>query len=298
MRKSVELSMEMHDAIKDEVSKRISTHQVSMRRMQAGQTILSAGGVPQPSPLVLLALGDSWFDYPLAGNSISFGSTDIIAQLTSLGTINPMVLNLSHFGDSTREEIGLTKQQRMVAALNDPSNWGTSGKPDAILFSGGGDDIAGNQFCIFIDFALPGATGLNTARFNDALAGIRAGYLDLFAFRDRFAPGVPVFAHCYDFPIPNGTHPACAGPWLKPSIDFLGWSMADGTRIVKDALTQFRNMLKTLEADAKNNFTLIDTQGTLSPSDWANELHPFPDGFKSLAELFVASLRVKFPGRI
>jgi hypothetical protein len=43
---------------------------------------------------------------------------------------------------------------------------------------------------------------------------------------------------------------------------------------------------------------LVDTQTTLVASDWANELHPFPDGFKKIAQKFVDALREKFPGRI
>jgi hypothetical protein len=132
-----------------------------------------------------------------------------------MGTANPVILNVSHLGDATTEEMSLPKQERMIAALQDPSNWLASGKPDAILFSGGGGDIAGNQFCIFLDYAMPGATGLNAVRFQGALEGVEASYRDLFAFRDRYAPGVPVVAHNYDFAIPNGAHPACAGPWLE-----------------------------------------------------------------------------------
>jgi hypothetical protein len=34
------------------------------------------------------------------------------------------------------------------------------------------------------------------------------------------------------------------------------------------------------------------------PADWANELHPYPAGFRNLAGKFVDALRVAFPGRI
>jgi len=47
-----------------------------------------------------------------------------------------------------------------------------------------------------------------------------------------------------------------------------------------------------------NNFSVVDTQGVLSPADWANELHPYPNGFMKIADRFVTALRVKFPGRI
>ena len=180
----------------------------------------------------MLAHGDSWFDYPLAGNSPSWRSTDIIPHLTSMGATNPVVLNVSHYGDATTTEMSLPKQERMIEALQVPDNWMGTGKPDAILFSGGGDDIAGDQFCIFLDHVHPGATGLNARRFQAVLDMVRASYDDLFEFRNRYAPDVPILAHCYDFPVPNGVHPVCAGPWLKPSLDYCGWNVEQGTAIV------------------------------------------------------------------
>ncbi len=289
----------MRDAIDDDIAERMQNHRAAMERMKfAHAAMLAAGAALSSEPLVMLAHGDSWFDYPLSGNSLSLHSTDIIAQLKSQGTTNPMILTVSHFGDATSEEMSLPKQQRMMDALQDPSNWMASGKPDAILFSGGGDDVAGNQFCISLDYAAPGAAGLNSTRYQGVLDLIQASYLDLFAFRDRYAPGVPVFGHCYDFPIPNGVHPHCAGPWLQPSLQYCGWNLAQGTTIVRQALLAFKTMLVGLENDPKNNFVLVDTQGLLSASDWANELHPFPNGFEALAAKFVNVLRSRFPGRI
>jgi len=190
------------------------------------------------------------------------------------------------------------KQERMIQSLQDNANWLAEGKPDAILFSGGGDDIAGNQFCIFLDYPNVSSTGLDAARFQDVLGMVKGSYLDLFTFRDRYAPGVPIFGHCYDFPIPNGKHPLCAGPWLLPSLTYMGWNVTQGTAILHQALLNFRAMLAALAADPANNFVLVDTQGILVPADWANELHPTPEGFMKIAAQFVAALRARFPGRI
>ena len=94
-----------------------------------------------------------WFDYPLDGNAISLIPTDIIAHLGSMGNISPFILNISQWGDATTAEMSWPKQQRMITAIQDPSNWLDSGKPDAILFSGGGNDVAGDQFAVFLDYA-------------------------------------------------------------------------------------------------------------------------------------------------
>jgi hypothetical protein len=209
-------------------------------------------------------------------------------------------MHLEYFSMGRRDNCGnvLAQTTKMITALQDKSNWLESGKPDAILFSGGGNDVAGDQFCVFLDYANPAPGGLNKTRFEEALGMVKASYQDLFSFRDRFANGVPIFGHCYDFPIPNGAHPICAGPWLKPSLDFCGYNLAQGTAIVRQALVDLKNLLTSLESDAANNFMLIPTQDVLQISDWANELHPYPAGFKKFAEKFVVKLREHFPGGI
>src|SRR5262249_36403352 len=208
--------------------------------------------VAAPQPLTLLAHGDSWFDYPLSGNSPILDTSDIVHYLRLTGSPLPVILNISHWGDATTDEMSWPKQQRLIDALNDRSNW-PNRRPDAILFSGGGNDVAGDGFCIFLDYNTGAGGGLNDARFDKALGMIEASYRDLFAFRDRYAPGVPIFGHCYDFPLPNGVHPPCIGPWLKPSLDFAGWGYADGRGIVRRARATVRAMLRSLAHAAADN---------------------------------------------
>src|SRR5262249_49975798 len=143
-----------------------------------------------------------------------------------------------------------------------------------------------------------GLMGLDAGRFQGALDMVEASYEALFAFRDKYAPSVPVVGHSYDFPIPNGVHPICAGPWLQPSLRYCGWTvLADGIRILQTALAGFAKLLSTLGADPANNFIVVPTQGTLATADWANELHPTSAGFKAIAQKFVTTLRGKL-GRI
>jgi len=300
VRESIALCQQMRDSINKEIATRTEFHRARIARLKAVRASLTkAGAPPVAKPLVMLAHGDSWFDYPLAGNGLSLSDTDVIAQLRGLGNINPIIMNVSHHGDASTAEMSRPKQQRMINSLYDAASWMESGKPDAILFSGGGNDIAGDQFCIFLNYATQGASGLNSVRFEEALGAVEASYGDLFAFRDRFAQQVPVFGHCYDFPIPNGSHPDCVGPWLKPSLDYCGWNdVAQGTAILREALVRFRSLLLRLQSDPSNIFTMVDTQGLLTSADWANELHPCPNGFRTIADGFVEELRKRFPGRI
>lgn len=300
MRSSIALRQQLNQSISDEIAARKQIHQARIARLRTASAARAAGGTPPATgSLVILAQGDSWFDYPLSGNDVSFGNTDVIAQLQSMGNINPAILSIAHFGEATTDEPSLPKQEQMIESLQDPSNWPASGKPDAILISGGGNDIAGNQFCIFLDYASnAGSTGLNATRLQKALGTVEASYLDLFAFRDRYATGFPIFGHCYDFPVPNGVHPVCAGPWLKPSLDYAGWNVTQGTAIIRQALVDLKARLQALADAPSNNFTLVDTRGVLAIDDWANELYPFPGGFKKIAAKFITALSNKFPGRI
>jgi hypothetical protein len=253
------------------------------------------------SPLNLLADGDSWFDYPLDG-IIPGINTDIIAQLPGQCAIQPHILNLAVHGDTTMNELGLARTQKIINGIKAAP---PGGKFDAILFSGGGNDIAGDQFCIWLsDAAGVGsnpAFALNPARFNGILSVIEASYLDLIQLRDDNLPGAPIFAHGYDFAIPSGVGVCGVGPWLKPSLDFCGWTIpAAALQIVHDAIAQFGNLVARLASNPANNLIFVPTQGTLNSTQWANELHPNKAGFGLMAAKFKTALAAypAFAGRI
>ncbi len=292
------LQAELRESIERDIADRTRTHQREVVRLRAQM----AARPEAPPPLMILAHGDSWFNYPLNGNSVEvpIRDTDIIAHLRKMGSPSPKILNLSHFGDATTDEMGLAKQKRLIKALTTPGNW-LDGKPDAILFSGGGNDIAGDPFCIYLNYKTTDShtPGLDSERFAGRLASVKASYLDLFLFRDRYAKGVPIFGHGYDNARPMQPHPPCTGPWMKPSLNFTGWKDDEGAAILLDALTRFRRVLTDLEGSPKNyDFTVVHTEGTLAKSDWANELHPYPPGFKKLADRFLSALQSHFPGRL
>jgi hypothetical protein len=261
---------------------------------------------PRLSKLDFLAIGDSWFEYPLDDNGVFWPGYNaaIVAQgqLQSMGNPPPLINSIAHHGQPMQAIMGVTNQELMESLVGDDTNW-LNGKPDAILVSGGGDDIVGDQFIIYLTYA---SGGLNASRFQGVLDSVQASYEDLFAFRDEFVPNVPIFGHCYDYAIPNGK-PAglipIAGPWLWPSLDFAGYDYTEGLQVVKDAIDGFHQMLASLAAKQQNNFHLVDTRGILTrdtshPLGWANEIHPYFAGFTALAQKFLASLQGFFPGKI
>ena len=281
----------IHQQIDQERAQRIALHKQEMAEHRAALAAAPGG----PRSLNLFADGDSWFDYPLP----VLARNDTTSSIRKHGKPKPLMLNLAHYGDTARDDLGVQQRQRIIQNLTDPEN----GTFDAILFSGGGNDTVGSQFCLWIQDFVNGVTpseGINAQRLGAVLGVVRSAYEDLIAIRDQKAPQCPLFLHAYDFAIPNGVG-VCdntIGPWLKPSLDYRGWKdLSTATQVVKEFLLQFRNTLVQV-ASVHKNVVVVETQGTLGPKDWANELHPTPGGFDKIAAKFIAAIRTVFPGRI
>ena len=280
-----------HDRIEQDRLARIAQHKADIAAHRIKLTAVPGA----PSPLNLFSDGDSWFDYPLP----PLKPNDVIRSVGQHGTPQPFLLNLAHYGDEARDILGVKKRKRIIDNLSDKEN----GTFDAILFSGGGNDTVGNQFCLWIKDFIAGMTpshGINGPRLDAVLGVVRSAYEDLIAIRDNVAHDCPVFIHAYDFAIPTniGLCDNTIGPWLYPSLQYRGWKdLGPATQVVKEFLLQFRNILAKI-ATAHKNVIYVETQGTLTADEWANELHPSPDGFDKIAAKFLAALKTKFPGRI
>ena len=92
----IALQTRLQKEIDEEIRQRVALHKANIARLEAsrlGARNLSAE--IQNRPLVMLAQGDSWFDYPLDGNIPAPGGTDVIAHLRRFGSMPPAILNLS-----------------------------------------------------------------------------------------------------------------------------------------------------------------------------------------------------------
>jgi hypothetical protein len=291
---AVELFVAYRQAVDTENAQRIADHQADVAATAAA------------NPLNLLADGDSWFDYPL-GSGVPGVHTDIIAQLrTQLP--NALILNLAHAGDATTTIMGVSKFRVLEGLLTNPAHGGF----DAILFSGGGDDLVGEQFRFWLnDAAKTGhdpAQAINNAALNDIIGVVETAYRDLAALRNRAGnPGVPIITHAYDFATPDGRGACTLGPWLLPSLQSRGWmrdpfnpsDLPIGQSITRQMLLRFDILMQTLERDPYLNLIYVRTQGTLSPgpAQWDNELHPNPNGFAAVGAKFKQAIQTRFPGR-
>lgn len=224
----------------------------------------------------IIAHGDSWFDYPeilLTGGGIP----PHVGRL--LGT---SIQNFAHHGFGTEDMLSIRKRKEIEEALP-----GT----DILLFSGGGNDIAGDQFCLWLNDNKDGdiTKALSWDRLNKALDLTIADYDDLADLVTSIVPECIIVTHSYDFPPTTqfGVGVCGQGPWLQPSLAYCGWNkLEDQQGIVKMALQGLdQRLIEWCSKDPAHRMH-IATQGMLLPTDWGNELHPNRSGFTKLGQLY------------
>ena len=290
---------------RDERARRVREYKATMEIMKRRgarrarpKALKADGGEPTTegggsfAPLQIFAEGDSWFEYP-----VPFFGGSIIPRLEH--RLGVPILNLAKAGDEVRYMLGVEERAVLTKHLTDGCPAG--GPWDVLLFSGGGNDIVGNPMALWVndwDPALPPADHIKKARFDAALALVRAAYEDLIALRDKLSPTTLLIFQGYDFAIPDGRGICGLGPWLKPTFDLCKFpALAARQAVVKVMLEQFAAMLASL-VGAK--VTFINGQGTLAPqsSSWHNELHPARAGFETFADIFQLKLKELFPDRV
>jgi hypothetical protein len=265
--------------------------------METGiQTLRALAPAAGKMPLRILAEGDSWFSYPLPP-VIGDG---VIHQLQTL--LGYSIANMASPGEEVRQMLGLAQRQEIITRLKDGRI-----RYDAMLFSGGGNDLAGDQFITWLKDngpVPPPDQMLDDDAVSAGISLLEAEFNELIAIRDRYSPGTIIFVNCYDFPKVTGIGVCTFGPWLKPSLDYAYQQMGVGSPnhtqedpVVKELLQRFSKMLQTTASNPAHKFFVpVPTQGTLDPNtEWQNEIHPSTAGFIKIAEKFQASLTAAFP---
>jgi hypothetical protein len=246
----------------------------------------------------LAAIGDSWFDYPFH---------DVLKDLEDLYGYN--VESTAHAGDP------IEKMAYHLGQLDDfPRKLdkikALGAVPRACLLSGGGDDIAGNEFGMLLNNAFSPIAGWDKDIVDGLLSDrIETAFVTMITcidalIRERFQKSLPILVHGYDYPVPDGRGYLGVfghylfGPWLEPGFrekNFTDVSLR--IEMMKDVLDRFNGILQSLPAKFPY-VRYIDVRKTLStvlPDDyknwWDNELHPTEKGFAKVTEKFVAVLQ-------
>ena len=269
-----------------------------LRRRAATRAALAA----KPRLGLLIAEGDSWFDYPFF---------DVLGCLEARGY---EVESVAHKGD-TLEDMAhdpaqvdkLTRAFEKVAAR--------ARKPVAILLSGGGNDIAGEEFAQLLNHSGSGLPAINATvargivdeRLRAAMGSL-VGVVTRLS-EEHFGERVRVVIHGYDYAIPDGRGYLgggwlLPGPWLEPGFRRKGYlpaerrergaALASNAALVHQLIDLYNAMLarlvRDLAAEGFRHVRHVDLRGTLSTqlpatyrADWNDELHPTRSGFDSVA---------------
>ncbi len=261
---------------------------------------------------ILIAEGDSWFNYPSLRRMADLRARDdILVELEE--TYNYVVFSVAHYGE-TLEQMAYDKNQisGLVSKMLDVRNLYRNNRPEAVLISAGGNDVASPEIATLINHRLyqgPLADGVNNAMstaFIERLSGIMIEYLKAVRHatdmvfpleaeeggQDHNSPPVPILVHGYDFIVPDGRgygYPLnFKGPWIKPSFDHKNYEdISFMKQEIRDFMEEYNRAIcmKITEqfSDSNPSVFYINLLGVVGADKWANETHPNREGFSLIA---------------
>lgn len=247
----------------------------------------------------LVAEGDSWFDYlpglDILDNLKLFFGYPIVKLSQAGDTLENMVFGTALGRDDTRLPVQLGTLVATVSTYH----------PKAVLFSGGGNDVAGEPLEAYLNHKDSDITPLlREGYMNEVIDGLfRSAYEKLAASVWAVRPETHIITHGYGHPIPDGRAVfnfsfgfRFIGPWLKPAFskkDIL--DLATATGIMARFIDKFNDMLKDLQtkfsANAQGKLHYIDLRQDIRPADWVNELHLSNAAYKRVAARFDAVIK-------
>lgn len=252
----------------------------------------------------ILAYGDSWFWYP---------NNDLLIPINSIWQGTKTLLAKGKNGAELREMVGGTPR------LWNDFRGAMSGYPtiQCVLLSAGGNDFAGvEHFQSLLRVDCSAATVANDCfdpgdpaqgierQPQRMLREIALNYQFLIDYIRSVQPAVPIVLQDYDYAIPTGIGFGGIkggvfglGDWLQQPMIERAVPLALQNDLVRRLMDDFIQVLTALASPVQNHDVhLVRTAGTLAETDWANEMHPTPEGFQKLAECFRPLLRQLIPG--
>jgi len=265
---------------------------------------------------LLIAEGDSWFDYP---------RHDVLEELEEKHGYD-VVESLVHRGDTVEQmayedgQLYKVAKRLLKEAKKLQDDDGNQLAPKAILLSGGGNDIAGTGFQLLLNHKQSGLPVLNDRvvrgliddRLDCAITSLISSltYLCEYIFKAR----VPILIHGYAHPVPDGRGFlgggwGLPGPWLEPGFRQKGYgasrenprALAENTEVMKVLIDRFNAVLGRIARRPAlrghvRYVSVLDTltnelQGGKYKRSWADELHPNESGFRKIAARFDEELQ-------
>jgi len=222
----------------------------------------------------LVSEGDSWFQHPVI--------TDIIDHVSKFYPIHC----LAAAGDTLRNWI---KDGKVLLAVEEVN-------PDALLLSGGGNDILGKGMRHFLADTFDDAPeGERPDRFFlpllakelDALANI---YRAVFAHFKLQRPQMPIIIHGYDYPRPLPAD-SKATSWLGVYFtEKKNLREKDRAAAIRYMMDEFNARLKAAAAEFPETVHYLDLRGIVRDDQWADEIHPNDDGYQDIATMYIRKI--------
>lgn len=228
----------------------------------------------------LVAAGDSWFDY-LPG-------ADIIDCLR----------HFHHFEVDNHSRAGDTLENMVFgAAVPAVLDSVRAVKPKALLFSAGGNDVAGDEFETYLNHQRSGLPLVRPDVINYMIDTVFRDYLlDLIAAVAQASPATSIVAHGYGHTKATGKGVInlfglfrFVGPWLLPALLKKGiHDAAAQDACVLELIDRYNGMLKQLAAE-NDKFVYVDLRPMINKdTDWANELHLRNSAFARVSDAIAA----------
>ncbi len=225
-------------------------------------------------PGKIIAEGDSWFDY--------MPGTDLMDCLKNLFDYD--IDNYATAGDTLENMIFGTRInknfQRVTPQIETVLLRIQQVQPKVFLFSGGGNDIAGDEFESYLNHKNSDLPVLREEFVNKMIDVVFREYLDKLIKRVALvSPNTHVVMHGYGHTIPTGEGVdllffTFAGPWMRPALAKKGiFDPTEQKQLVFNLIDKYNGMLKALD-DEHDSFHHVDLRSVLNPqNDWVNELH-------------------------
>jgi hypothetical protein len=222
----------------------------------------------------IIALGDSWFHYP--GRNILESLNDALQRAFVIMAYGESGANVVDY--MTDRHLGFWTGRLQVNAP----------RTKLFLLSGGGNDFAGLRD--FSRIIKPECSAATTAAEcwapgePDGLLGrVEDAYEQIITRVRQEGFAGPIVVHDYDYAIPTGAGFLLFGKWLKAPMDLAGVPDALRRPLIRALIDGLETLLRGLD-DPAAQIHLVDSAGTLTEDEWANELHPTGAGFARLVD--------------
>jgi len=238
---------------------------------------------------VVVSEGDSWFSY-----------SDVIGQLDDPGDLGGdnqrawALLRLEKNGDEILSI--LSGGQRAFLRRRVLSRC----QIDAILFSGGGNDIIGPDLLPLLRQYTAGMGARDVvafSRFERRLRQIQDCYRELLDMLGDADQQARVYVNSYDYTVPSDKPVKLigiriTGPWMLPYLRERGIPNALHEPVAELLIDGFAAAIDAVAAEPRGVERLIrvETRGAVN-GQWKDEIHPNRRGAISVASKFETALR-------